>query len=46
MIDSSKNTPSKGWICLDIDGTLTDEILSIPNAVLNTLKELHHNHWK
>ncbi len=46
MTASSKNTPSKGWICLDIDGTLTDEILSIPNVVLNTLKELHQNHWK
>lgn len=46
MNPSSKNSPSKGWICLDIDGTLTDEILSIPNAVLNTLKELHQDHWK
>lgn len=36
----------KGWVCLDIDGTLTDNILTIPHEVLNYLEELHHNHWQ
>lgn len=40
------NKEKKGWICLDIDGTITDDILSIPKEVLNYLKSLHEDHWQ
>ncbi len=33
-------TPKKGWVCLDIDGTITTEILSIPKETLNYLTKL------
>lgn len=36
----------KGWVCLDIDGTITDDILSIPKEVLKYLKSLHEDHWQ
>lgn len=36
----------KGWICLDIDGTITSDILSIPKIVLDYLKELHEKNWQ
>ncbi|MCH9632300.1 MAG: hypothetical protein S4CHLAM6_06320 [Chlamydiae bacterium] len=36
----------KGWICLDIDGTITADILTIPEPVLDYLKELHHCGWQ
>lgn len=36
----------KGWICLDIDGTITADILTIPPEVLNYLKELHKENWE
>lgn len=35
----------KGSICLDIDGTLTDQISSIPQPVVVTLEELHKEGW-
>jgi hydroxymethylpyrimidine pyrophosphatase-like HAD family hydrolase len=35
----------KGWIALDIDGTLTSEIFSIPEPVLNRLKTLSQQGW-
>lgn len=38
--------PIKGWICLDIDGTLTDNIKTIPSEVLDLLTELDQKHWK
>jgi Cof subfamily protein (haloacid dehalogenase superfamily) len=40
------STEKKGWICLDIDGTITDDILTIPKDVLNYLKELHKDNWE
>lgn len=33
-------TSKKGWVCLDIDGTITTEILSIPKETLNYLTNL------
>ncbi|MCH9634612.1 MAG: hypothetical protein S4CHLAM7_13650 [Chlamydiae bacterium] len=36
----------KGWICLDIDGTLTNEILSIPKPVLEYIHFLHQEQWQ
>lgn len=36
----------KGWICLDIDGTITDDILTIPNEILLYLEKLHHENWQ
>lgn len=36
----------KGWICLDIDGTITADILTIPGPVLSYLKDLHYKGWQ
>ncbi len=41
-----ERTCTKGWICLDIDGTITADILSIPNEVLAYLEGLAKRHWK
>lgn len=37
---------SKGWIALDIDGTITLDKYSVPREVTRVLKELHHSGWK
>ncbi len=36
----------KGWIALDIDGTITDNINSIPKEVVTYLETLHDEGWK
>ena len=36
----------KGWICLDIDGTITANPKVIPTRVLDYLKDLHHKGWQ
>lgn len=36
----------KGWIALDIDGTLTEDKYSIPPEVCLFLKSLHEKKWK
>ena len=35
----------KGWICLDIDGTITEQLHSIPKTVLDYLRQCHHQGW-
>lgn len=35
----------KGWICLDIDGTITADILTIPQDVLLYLEKLYNENW-
>jgi len=37
---------SKGWIALDIDGTLVDGMQPIPAPVAKYLEKLHENGWK
>lgn len=36
----------KGWIALDIDGTITQDKYSIPTEVISFLKDCHQNSWK
>lgn len=35
----------KGWICLDIDGTITHDFFSIPHEVLYYLEKLYYENW-
>ena len=37
---------SKGWICLDIDGTITSTIHSVPEKVANYLEHLSRSGWQ
>ena len=36
----------KGWIALDIDGTITQDKYSAPRPVVDFLREAHQNGWK
>ena len=36
----------KGWIALDIDGTITSDKYSVPAPVINFLKEAHEHEWR
>jgi len=36
----------KGWIALDIDGTVTDNVYSVPHAVTQYLKSLYEKGWQ
>lgn len=36
----------KGWIALDIDGTLVEGLRPIPVPVMQYLERLHHSGWK
>ena len=36
----------KGWIALDIDGTITLDKYSVPQPVIDFLRELHHSGWR
>lgn len=36
----------KGWLALDVDGTLTHEKYSIPDPVIFFLRDLHFDGWK
>jgi Cof subfamily protein (haloacid dehalogenase superfamily) len=36
----------KGWLALDIDGTLTDQTHSVPAQVIACLKNLHAQGWE
>lgn len=36
---------SKGWIALDIDGTITLDKYSVPSAVVAFLRDLHRDGW-
>src|SRR5690606_28845072 len=36
----------KGWIALDIDGTITLDKYSVPKPVTDYLRDLHRNGWK
>ena len=39
-------TEHRGWLALDIDGTLTDQTHIVPKEVVNYLKELHAKGWE
>ena len=39
-------TEHRGWLALDIDGTLTDQTHIVPEEVVNYLKELHAKGWE
>lgn len=36
----------KGWICLDIDGTLTDDMHALPDHTTNYLHKLYDKGWQ
>ncbi|MBI3236962.1 MAG: HAD family phosphatase [Chlamydiales bacterium] len=36
----------KGWIALDIDGTITDELYSLPEEVSSYFHSLHERGWR
>ncbi len=46
MMQERSSQTQKGWICLDIDGTLTDQMFSIPKNVTNYIKKLYFEGWK
>lgn len=39
-------TEHKGWIALDIDGTITDESHHVPKETVDYLTELNHQGWE
>lgn len=39
-------TEHRGWLALDIDGTLTDQTHVVPKEVVTYLKELHAKGWE
>lgn len=39
-------TEHRGWLALDIDGTLTDRAHTVPSQVVAYLKELHAKGWE
>ncbi|MGL4540253.1 MAG: HAD-IIB family hydrolase [Candidatus Rhabdochlamydia sp.] len=39
-------TEHRGWLALDIDGTLTDRAHTVPKEVVTYLKELHAKGWE
>lgn len=45
MILRREKVIEKGWICLDIDGTITHQMHSLPSNVSNFLKEIYLQGW-
>lgn len=46
VLSTIRSDMMKGWIALDIDGTITQDKYSVPRDVVNFLRESHLNGWK